>query len=476
MAEETINRKPAVVEKAGPEGGTTGVEVDPILSRKELNETNPVLRQTKDAQEAFGLPSHVVPTPEQMDHISKFTRQERENEIVVQNENLDQFGAQPQDVGQTLDDSMIATGASSATTSAPVAKSPGIVDGANLKNLKAGFDLKRVGAGQELMQQQKMDEVAAINQEAKTDLQSKIDFNHLDRLRAAKDERDKAASEISAISRQFIKKKIDPSRWYSNRTTGQKIGIAISAFLSGFGGSDATLNMVQNAINNDIQSQKDNLARGGSQIKNMLASVSKIYGDDVDAEKYTRGIYLENVENQLKVNAAKAKTTEAASKLSSAIAAIRIEKEKVFESIAMSRAALRQSAIKDQEPSDSQRKAAQTLATAFQGFNAMDRALKKPGSNTFEWFGDDEYTAGMGKFVSGLGLLLSGAAVSDNERSDIERFVARYNDNKSVQKTKMISMRNLLNKYKKIILAKTVDELSDIIGGGKRNKFFKPSK
>lgn len=249
---------------------------------------------------------------------------------------------------------MVATGAvpRSSNPASPVPTRRG----SDFDELDKAFQMKKEGEANKLGQEALTDKMAEVNAIVNEEAQAKIDEDLLNDLDAAKAKRDKLSSDVMAISRKFVSGKIDPNRWYSNRTTGQKIGIAISAFLTGFGGSGATLKMVNSAIDRDIEAQKADFARSSGTIKNLISMGDKIYGQDVDAAKFARGIMLENVKNQLAVNSAKAKSPTAQSKLKSAIAAIEIEKQKLFESMAMDRAKLASDVKKDQKVSVEQQK------------------------------------------------------------------------------------------------------------------------
>ena len=57
------------------------------------------------------------------------------------------------------------------------------------------------------------------------------------------------------------KMQVDPNRWMSSRTAGQRVLLTIGAFLSGFGGeggSNQVLDLINKRIDNDIRAQVDN--------------------------------------------------------------------------------------------------------------------------------------------------------------------------------------------------------------------------
>lgn len=293
-------------------------------------------------------------------------------------------------------------------------------------------------------------------------------------LQDAQDYADNMGNEILDISKKFIQGKIDPNRWYNSRTTGQKVALGIGAFLNGFGGGTEVLQMMQNAVTNDIKAQEFDFNNKGDQVKNMYAMVKKIYGDRKDTAKIVYGLNLQNIKNQVEALKVRSKDGRAVSKLGKLNGILQVELGKLYKDIALEQYKAKQEVRKEMKLSEGQRKDSRTLLLATNGFNMMSRAFKK-GNNTFEWIGNDEYTSGMNMFTTGLGLLLSGAAVSEREAQAISNFIARVGDNRSVQVTKMREMRNLLLKYKDSILATSVDDIEGVLGGKSkyRNKNFK---
>lgn len=81
---------------------------------------------------------------------------------------------------------------------------------------------------------------------------------------------------------------VDPNRLYKNMSTGSKIGSAISLILGGMGGGasghNAAMDVMQNAINRDIESQKVDLGK----TQTLLGENLKQYGNLYAAEAATR--------------------------------------------------------------------------------------------------------------------------------------------------------------------------------------------
>lgn len=479
MAEE-ISRDPSFVKDPIQNRAIDEPEkIEPVKTKAELDELNPVIQQTRMAQETFGLPSHVVPTEEQMGHVQKQFRNQRVNDIAANSgQEMVQFEEQEGDIpGVKLDPSQVA-GLQSEKTPGPanLSGSSSQVKGADPEKLKKIFDMKVEGKTEELGQEATeatMNEVNAILQE---EAQDDVDQAFLKDLEDAQAQRNKIANDVMAIGRKFMQGKVDPSRWYANRSTAQKIGIGVSAFLAGFGGSDSVINMVQNAIDRDIDAQKSDFERSKGQIKNMYGMVDKIYGQDVDRAKMVRNIMLESIKNKLAVNMAKAKTSQAQSKLKGAIANIRLEQEKLNEEISLNRFKAVQNMKKQQKVGADQLRQIRLIKGARDAFNDAYRAME---NNAFKKFpiGDNKFTASVSRFVPLYLFALSGANVPESEKETVKGWLAQMQDFGAIQKWKMDKMRKLLDGEMALSTAQTMDEVKDILGRPQeRSKFFKPSK
>lgn len=87
---------------------------------------------------------------------------------------------------------------------------------------------------------------------------------------------EKLSQESDVVAHDIANFKIDPRRYYNNMSTGQKIGSAIAAIVSGIGaGASGTQNMalqhIHNAIQQDIESQKMDLGKKESLLSYNLA-------------------------------------------------------------------------------------------------------------------------------------------------------------------------------------------------------------
>lgn len=139
--------------------------------------------------------------------------------------------------------------------------------------------------------QQAQDARLQGRQEAMTYVQQLAEQEKADALGAiAKKQeiRNQAAAKVQQIVGEPIQK-IDPKRVISNMSTGQKVMGAIAVLLSaigqaansmiGVGGGNTALQVLDRAIESDIQSQKDALDRGERSQSNRLAYWRQVLGD-----------------------------------------------------------------------------------------------------------------------------------------------------------------------------------------------------
>jgi hypothetical protein len=119
------------------------------------------------------------------------------------------------------------------------------------------------------------------------------------------------------LENELLDKKVDPSRFWGSRSTGQKIaayiGMAFGGLAAGFGGKNVTKDMMDNAIQQDIDSQKseiDKLKDISSAKKNMYGLFMEKFNDERQAEAATKATMLQKVELQMKETAARHKAPE----------------------------------------------------------------------------------------------------------------------------------------------------------------------
>lgn len=128
--------------------------------------------------------------------------------------------------------------------------------------------------------------------------------------------------------------KVDPNKFWANKSTGDKILAGISLFLGAAGGvngrGNSAVPVIQNAIQADIDAQKANIGikqDGVNQAKGMYGQMLNTYHDRDLAEAATTAAYYKNTENQLSQIAAKYQGPETKAKAMEALAQIQGQRQ-----------------------------------------------------------------------------------------------------------------------------------------------------
>ncbi len=94
-------------------------------------------------------------------------------------------------------------------------------------------------------------------------------------------EHDKEAAQIRA---DLASQKVDPDSWWSSKTTGQKVGYGIAIALAGLGkaiagkdGPNVVIDMMDRAVDRDIQAQKDNIMKRRGDLKDVQGIMAGLY-------------------------------------------------------------------------------------------------------------------------------------------------------------------------------------------------------
>lgn len=116
----------------------------------------------------------------------------------------------------------------------------------------------------------------------------------------------KNLADIDKTQKELASGNIDPHHWWNTRNTGQKIATTIGMILGGIGqafggGPNATLQMVNKAIDQDIDAQKANLGKKQSLLSGYLSQGHSIQ----QAENLVRAHQLAAVTGQMEMVASK---------------------------------------------------------------------------------------------------------------------------------------------------------------------------
>lgn len=128
-------------------------------------------------------------------------------------------------------------------------------------------------------------------------------------------------SKLDDLNGQLTKlesQKVDPNKYWANKTTGDKILAGIGMLLGSFGGKgNKAVEVVQDSIDRDIKLQQAQIEDQKGAIvakKNLLGEMRQVFGDEVAAREATRIALLNNAAFQLQASAAKYGGEEAKSK------------------------------------------------------------------------------------------------------------------------------------------------------------------
>lgn len=161
--------------------------------------------------------------------------------------------------------------------------------------------------------QEKQDQIEAKRQVEAEKLQADID------------------SDIKAIGDQ----KIDPDRFWSSRTTGQKIlaglSLALSGFAQGYSGAPNTaLTILNKAMNDDILAQKSEFQSKREALAGKRTAYAQLmgkYNNEIAAVAGAKAAALERMQGEIKAIAARKSGSEAAINAEKMIGQLQMQKE-----------------------------------------------------------------------------------------------------------------------------------------------------
>lgn len=129
--------------------------------------------------------------------------------------------------------------------------------------------------------------------------------------------------------------KVDPNRFWNSKSTGQKVMAGLGMILAGIGGGmtgrggNAALDVINNAIQNDIDAQKteiEKLKSIGSMKQNLYGMMRDRFGDERQAEAAAKAAYFQRVEMQLKEMATRYQAPEIQAKAEQALGQLQVMK------------------------------------------------------------------------------------------------------------------------------------------------------
>jgi hypothetical protein len=116
-------------------------------------------------------------------------------------------------------------------------------------------------------------------------------------------------TEAARLRAEVAQQKVDPDQWWANKTTGQRIGLALATGLTamaqtwqGQGGSNPVMAMIERAIDRDVAAQRANIQSKRGQLQDVRGAMADIYarvGDMRQAEAQTRILLMEGLKTKL---------------------------------------------------------------------------------------------------------------------------------------------------------------------------------
>lgn len=139
--------------------------------------------------------------------------------------------------------------------------------------------------------------------------------------------------ELDNLQEKMMNQKIDPNRFWANKSTGSKISAAIGVLLSGIGAGlqgttkNMAMEVIDKQINNDIEAQKAEIGK----TQTLYGFNLRRYNDDRLADQATRLQMNENLQSQIKIAAAKSGTLQAQAQANMMLGQLNLQKAQVLQ-------------------------------------------------------------------------------------------------------------------------------------------------
>ena len=261
-----------------------------------------------------------------------------------------------------------------------------------------------------------------------------------------------ATEKYNKVSDELMNSKIDPNRFMNSKTTGNKIAIAIGVLLTGQQ-RNGVFEMLDKAVDRDINMQKADFARRGAAANNAYSRLRQTYGDERTADLATRAWSLDLMKMKVQKFASRTKTADQRLRAEGMIADLNAKKVDLISKVAAASAKKTSFSAKQAESAkfgrqmqESEAELGKLLAGDFDPTSIANAAL----SSRFvpnEWMPADlkRYNALANVFVGAKLRDESGAVIGKIEaEEDLARiFPVRGDDDKTVR---------FKNKIRKILI------------------------
>lgn len=197
---------------------------------------------------------------------------------------------------------------------APVVEAAPVVAPVTLTAPMSGFDIQTAGitqgalaAQQQALNDQKAYSDIVAEQKKIEDARKSKEDAALTAANAMRTKQDAAIAELSAT-------KISPDNYWANKSTGQKIGIGIAMIMGAFGAAKTGVNsaaeVINKAIDQDLDTQKANYAAKKGAVGEMDSAYAKLHGvykDELAATSAAKAELLNQAMIKIQSNAARFK-------------------------------------------------------------------------------------------------------------------------------------------------------------------------
>ena len=198
----------------------------------------------------------------------------------------------------------------------------------------SGFDIQTAGITQGALaaQQQALNDQRAyadiVSEQKKIeDARKSKEDAALTAANAMRTKQDAAIAELAAT-------KISPDNYWANKSTGQKIGIGIAMIMGAFGaaktGVNSAADVINKAIDQDLDTQKANYAAKKGAVGEMDSAYSKLHGvykDELAATSAAKAELLNQAMIKIQSNAARFKGDTATAAATSALGQLQTLKD-----------------------------------------------------------------------------------------------------------------------------------------------------
>ena len=358
--------------------------------------------------------------------------------------------------------------------------------------------LRQAGLDGQMAAQEEANYLKAKNAEAQT-----LFAQQQAQIQQGIEKANEAIATLGKKQEKLAEMKVDPNRYWSNKTTGDKILAGIGLFLGASGGvvgrGNTAAQAIENAVEKDIRDQKDAISLGAANLaseRGIYKDMLSAYGDAQMALNASRAAYFQGVENDIAAMAARAKGQQVKNQAEIMIAEIqlkRAEQEQALQNRAIMLAGFQTGQI-NPLMMDKDMRAAYVpgfgIAKSPQAAEALDKQVievrgatqsiqellnigKRPlKSITLE---DKKQAATLRGMLQGnlRTLIVGPGAVSDSERAIIDMIIADPTSIFSLDSTNQMALktlgktleRNLMNNAQQYILMPIGPAMTQSNGG-----------